>query len=94
MNKRLIPWNEFESAVSAEALWLLNGWVAFTEEGVVLVSQDQKPEKPAFNRADRHNGKGAQRAVVLRKAWIPQRPPRGCEAATSILCLPVKSKWQ
>jgi hypothetical protein len=50
MNKRLIPWNEFESAVSAEALWLLNGWVAFTAEGVVWVRREEKPEEPAFNQ--------------------------------------------
>jgi hypothetical protein len=48
MKKKLIPWNEFENAVSAQAPWLASSWLAFTPEGVVLLSQDEKPEEPVL----------------------------------------------
>lgn len=56
MNKKLIPWNEFEEAISAQAPWLVSSWLAFTHEGVILLSQDEKPEEPVLRETAKTDG--------------------------------------
>jgi hypothetical protein len=48
MNKKLISWNEFDEAVAAQMPWLKQSWLAFTDAGVVLLSEDDKSEEPIF----------------------------------------------
>lgn len=46
MKKKLISWDAFQDAVSAQAPWLLSAWIAFTGDGVILLTKDEKPEEP------------------------------------------------
>lgn len=53
MTKKLIPWNEFERVLSAGAPWLGRSWIAFTDQGVVLLSRDDVAEETAPNESEK-----------------------------------------
>jgi hypothetical protein len=52
MKKRLITWKEFNEALSAQAPWVVSAWFAFTDAGVVWLSDDTKPNEIVTAHAD------------------------------------------
>ena len=46
MKKTLIPWEVFREAVARQESWLAKSWIAFTNDGIVLLARENEPEDP------------------------------------------------
>jgi hypothetical protein len=47
MKKKIISWDTFTAAVARQEPWLSRSWFAFTNDGVVLLSEEGEAEEPA-----------------------------------------------
>ncbi len=47
MNKKLISWEVFRAAMERQEAWLSRSWLAFTNEGIVVITGDTESEETA-----------------------------------------------